>query len=216
MTATIWARALLTHEYGLDLRNVRWVQGGTNEPGRLETLPVTLPEGVSVTAEAKRSLGELLVAGEIDAILAPHTPAVFDEPEAGVVRLFSDPAAVEHEYYARTGIFPIMHLVVLREDVHARHPWVAMNLLTALAQAKDRSLARIADSNAPRTPLPWGPSAADAAAKLMGRDLWPFGVEAHRTTLDAFLDYATEQGVCERRLEVDELFAPQTLEAFRI
>jgi len=206
VTATIYQRALLEHEYGVKLDGVDWVQAGINEPGRIETLPVRLPSGVSVRSEPSASLNQLLVDGEIDAIIAPHPPEAYEDRSGRIVKLFSDSPAVERAYYQRTGIFPIMHLVALRRDVHEAYPWAAMNLVTAFTQAKDRSLGRIYDTTAPKTPLPWGPDRAREAEAIFGHDLWPYGIEANRTTIDAFLGYAYEQGVCDRLLAAEELF----------
>jgi 4,5-dihydroxyphthalate decarboxylase len=216
VTATVYARALLQHEYDVPLGDVRWVQGGTNEPGRIEGLDIDPPPGMTIEPERERSLTELLLAGEIEAIIAPHSPAAFEDRSGQIVRLFSDTQAEEERYYRRTGIYPIMHVLVLRADVHREYPWVAANLLKAFTAAKDRSLARATDTNVPRSPIPWAAARATAAHGLFGEDLWPYGVDANRTTLTAFLGYMHEQGLTPRRLEPEELFAPQTLTSFRV
>jgi 4,5-dihydroxyphthalate decarboxylase len=216
VTATVYARALLAHEYGIDLGEVRWVQGGTNEPGRVEGLEITPPPGMTIDAERERSLTEMLLAGDIEAIIAPHPPTAFSDRSARIVRLFSDTQAVEEDYYRRTGIYPIMHVVVLRADVHRDYPWVAANLVKAFTAAKQRSLERSVDANVPRSPIPWAAARATAAEQLFGPDFWPYGIEDNRTTLEAFLGYMHEQGLCERRLEPEELFAPEALTSFRI
>lgn len=216
VTATVYARALLEHEYGVRLADVAWVQGGTNEPGRVETLPVELPSGISVHPERNRSLSEMLIAGEIDALIAPHPPDAFSDRSGRIVRLFSDYPSEEEAYYSRTGVFPIMHVIVLRNDLHRRHPWAAANLYKAFLEAKERSIERMLDANAPRTPIPWAAANALRAKATFGQDPWPYGLEPNRPTLDAFLGFALEQGVCERRLEPDDLFAPQVLDSFRI
>jgi 4,5-dihydroxyphthalate decarboxylase len=216
VTATVYARALLQHEYDLRLEDIRWVQGGTNEPGRIETLPVKLPVGIAVTAERQRSLNELLITGDIDAIIAPHPPEGFADESGQIVRLFSDSAGEEERYFARTGIFPIMHVVVLRADVHQRYPWAAANLFKAFNEAKERSLERMLDANAPRTPVPWAAAHTQRVQSILGADPWPYGLDANRATIEAFLEYAVEQGVCERSLEPEDLFAPQVLEFFRV
>jgi 4,5-dihydroxyphthalate decarboxylase len=217
-TATVYARGVLAHEYGVAVEDVRWVQAGTNETGRVEGIAVTLPPGVSVESRPHDTLNDLLLAGELDALIAAHPPAGFVHGggERGIVRLFSDHRAVEEDYHRRTGVFPIMHVVVLRSDVHERHPWLAMNLLSAFEEAKRRSVERALDVNAPRFPVPWAPANAERAAALMGPDFWPYGLERNRPTLETFLRYALEQGVCAAPLGAEELFAPQTLEAFRI
>ncbi|MBS1677612.1 MAG: 4,5-dihydroxyphthalate decarboxylase [Actinobacteria bacterium] len=217
VTATVYARALLQHEYGVDPRDVCWVQAGTNQPGRIEALPVDLPPGVEVEPVRDRSLAAMLAAGDLDAIIAPHPPAGFEDGSGSVVRLFSDCPAAEAEYHSRTGIFPIMHVIAVRGDVYERHRWCAANLFAAFLGAKEASVRRLADPNVPRTPLPGGTEAAvDRARRAFGADIWPYGIEPNRRTLDAFLTYSAEQGVCERRLEVEDLFAPETAEFFRV
>jgi 4,5-dihydroxyphthalate decarboxylase len=214
VTATVYQRALLHHEYGVDLGGVDWVQGGINEPGRIETLPVGVPAGIRIRPERERSLNEMLLNGDLDAICVPHPPAGFADRSGRIVQLFSDSAAVEQRYFERTRIFPIMHLVVLRADVHHRYPWAAASLLKAFTRAKDNSLARLLDPTAPHFPLPWGPERARAAESVFGPDLWPYGIEGNRTTLEAFLRYAREQGLIERALEVDELFPASVRETY--
>ena len=158
----------------------------------------------------------MLVEGDLDAGIAPHAPDGFTDRSGRIVRLFSDCEVVEREYYERTGIFPIMHVVVLRDDVHERYPWAAANLAKAFVEAKDRSIERALDANAPRTPVPWAPAHAARAERIFGRDLWPYGLEANQATLDAFLGYAHEQGVCARRVAPEDLFAAQALASFRV
>jgi len=215
-TATVYARGLLEHDHGVDVRGVSWFQGGTNEPGRIEGIALKLPEDISLTAVADRSLDDLLVAGELDALIAAHPPADFLNGSGKIVRMFSDVRAVEEDYFLRTGIFPIMHVVALRRAVLDEHPWVAMNLVTAFTEAKRRSVERALDTNAPRYPVPWGPDSARRAQEIVGDDLWPYGIEANRVTLDAFLGFAHEQGACARRLAVEDLFPPQVAATFRV
>jgi 4,5-dihydroxyphthalate decarboxylase len=216
-TATVYGRGLLEHQYGVGLRDVEWVQGGTNEPGRTEGLKVAVPDGVRVTPVADRSLNDLLLAGEIDAIIAAHPPAAFKDGSGRIVRLFSDYRPVEEAYFAQTGVFPIMHVIAIRSEVYERDRWIAMNLYTAFEEAKARSLARALDANAPRFPVPWGPAHTEQAAATIGADFWPYGLgDTNRTTLDTFLGLAHEQGVCATRLSPDELFVAETATAFRI
>jgi 4,5-dihydroxyphthalate decarboxylase len=215
-TATVYARGALQHTFGLDLTAIEWFQGGTNQPGRIEGIALKAPEGFSVRAVPDRTLSDMLVAGELDAMIAAHPPDEFERGDGRVVRLFSDYRAVEEAYYRDTGVFPIMHVVAIRSDVLAEHPWVAMNLYTAFREAKRRSLERALDTNAPKYPIPWSPSNAERAQELFGADFWPYGIEENRTTLEAFLTYASEQGVCAQRLAPEELFTPQVSEEFRV
>lgn len=215
-TATIYVRGLLAHSYGLDLKAISWFQGGTNEPGRVEGIKLAPPPGFQITPVPDRSLNEMLLAGELDAIVAAHPPDEFKQRTGRVVRMFSDYRSVEERYYEETGIFPIMHVIAMRSDTLAAHPWAAMNLLTAFAEAKRRSLVRAIDGNAPRYPIPWSFANAQRAEEIFGRDFWPYGIEANRRTLDGFLGFAHEQGVCERRLAPEDLFAEQVGAQFRI
>jgi len=215
-TATVYARGLLEEEFGVRLTDVEWVQAGTNEPGRTEGVELRLPDGLSLTGLADRTLNDMLLAGELDAVIAAHPPAEFEARTGRITRLFSNYRELEEASYRRTGVFPIMHVVVLRADVYAARPWLAMNLFTAFEEAKRRSQERAADMNAPRFPVPWAPANAERAEGLFGRDFWPYGVEPNRATLDWFLERAFAQGVCGRRLAPDELFAEETGERFRI
>jgi len=216
VTATVYQRALLAHEFGIDLTGVQWVQGGVNSPGRVETLPVGLPDGVHVTVETDRSLNDLLIAGELDAVVVPRPPRAFTDGSGRIVQLFSDPQTVELDYFHRTGIFPIMHLAVVRRDVVDRHPWLPANLTTAFTEAKDRSVARLMDYTASHVPLPWPAERIRQARTMLGGDPWPYGLEPNRTTLQAFCTYAYEQRLCERRLDVEELFPASVLDTFEV
>ncbi len=208
-TAGIYVRGLLQHEYGVDLRAVDWYQAGLRQPGRTEKVALKLPQGLRLTPVNDKSLSEMLRSGELDAVISARAPA-FGR------RLFEDYQTLELAYFRKTRIFPIMHVVVLRRSTYERDRWIAMNLLQAFEAAKNRSLARTAELGVSHVPLPW---VADHAARwrsLAGEDFWPYGAEPNRPTLDAYLQYALEQGVCHRRLTVEELFAPETWEQAKI
>ncbi|HEY1597912.1 MAG TPA: hypothetical protein VGF74_21105 [Thermoleophilaceae bacterium] len=213
-TATVYARGALQHQYGLDLSEIEWFQGGTNEPGRIEGIKLDPPPGIRLTPVADRSLSEMLASGDLDAVIAAHAPDACASGQA--VRLFSDARAEEEAYHRDTGVFPIMHVVALRGDVHETYPWAAMNLYTAFREAKRRSLERALDTNAPRYPIPWSPANAQRAQETFGPDFWPYGIEDNERTLDAFLEYAHEQGACAKRLTPDELFPDEVKAEFRI
>lgn len=215
-TAAVYTRSLLVHEWGIPLQDVHWVQAGVNQPGRQEKVQLRLPEGVTLRQEPQRSLDEMLLDGDLDAVFSAHPPASFERGDPGITRLFPDYEPVEREYVARTGIFPIMHVVVIRSDVLERDPWLAQNLFTAFVAAKDASLARVAEMTASRVPLPWLPARLAEARALIGPDPWPYGVEANRVTLDAFARYAHEQGVAAKRLDPEEMFARQVLGQYRV
>jgi len=207
-TAGIYVRGLLQHEYRVDLAAIDWRQAGVREPGRVEKVELKLPKGVKIAALPGRSLSEMLAAGDLDAVISARDP--------GGERLFADYQQIEADYFRKTRIYPIMHVVVLRKPVYERDRWIAMNLLKAFEEAKRGSLARVADIGLSHVPLPWLAEHARRWKALAGEDFWPYGVEPNRPTLEAFLQYAFEQGVGRKRLAVEDLFARETLESFKI
>lgn len=215
-TAAVYSRGFLAHQYGVDLRSIDWVQAGVNQPGRTEKVKLKLPEGIRLTPAPDRSLSAMLAAGEVDAVLSAHAPDCFKDGHPNIRRLFEDYVSVESDYYQATGIFPIMHTVAIRRDRLERTPWIARELLKAFEVAKRRSMDRALEVSAPRFPIPWCYAYAQKAQQMFGDDYWPYGIEPNRPTLDAFLQYAHEQGVCHRRLTPEELFAPETGKAFRV
>ena len=215
-TAAVYSRGILAHEYGVDLASIAWHQAGVNQAGRREKVALELPPGFRLTVVADRSLSDMLVAGELDAVLSARPPAPFLTGDPRVRRLFADYRPVELAYARKTGIFPIMHVVAMRRAVYERDRWLAMSLYKAFDQARRRSLERAAEIAASLFPLPWVSDELRIARELFGDDPWPYGVQANRTTLEAFLQYAHEQGVCRRRLNSESLFPPEVMETFRI
>jgi 4,5-dihydroxyphthalate decarboxylase len=216
-TASIYTRGLLRDEYNIGLADVAWVQAGLSEPGREEKVDIDLPAGVSLTRVADRSLDQMLLSGDIDAVMSAHAPPSFENGSPQIRRLFQDYAPVERAYGARTGIFPIMHLMVMRADVYGDHPWLAANLVSAFEQAKERSLHRLVEATASRIALPWvAPTLEAVSRELFGGQHWPYGVEANRTTLTYLCRNAFEQGVAARELAPEELFAAETRNRYRI
>ena len=212
-TAVIYTRGYLAREAGVPLDSVDWVQAGVNEAGRVEKVKLKLPRGVRYRAEPGRTLNDMLLAGDLDAVLSARPPGGFGR---GIRRLFPDYEPVEAAYFKKTGVYPIMHVIVVKSEVLERHPWLAMNLYKAFEDAKRRSLERLSDITASHAPLAWLAPYTERMKSLFGEDFWPYGLERNRTTLQAFLDFAFEQGVCHRRLELEELFAPQVLTSFRV
>lgn len=215
-TAGIYVRGLLQHEFGLDLRAIEWVQAGIREPGREEEVAVALPPGIRLTRYADRTLEEMLLAGDLDAVISAHPPPSIGAGDSRVVRLFENPIEIETAYWRKTGVFPIMHTVAMRREIFERHPWTAMNLLKAFEAAKRLSIGRALEATASRFPIPWSAEHARRAQREMGEDYWPYGVAANRATLEAFLRYAAEQGVCHRPVTVDELFPREVQAHFKI
>jgi len=212
-TAVIYSRGYLTHQAKVPLGSVEWVQAGVNQAGRVEKVKPKLPDGVRLRPEPRHCLNDMLLAGDIDAVLSARPPRDFG---SGIRRLFPDYEAIEADYFRETGIFPIMHVIVIKTEVLERHPWLAMNLYKAFEEAKRRSLARLSDITASHAPLAWLATYTERMKGLFGEDFWPYGLEKNRTTLQAFVDFAFEQGVCHRRLELEELFPKQVLTSFKV
>lgn len=218
LTANVWIRGILAEHYGLDARSVRYRTGGLHAPGRIEKLAIRPPHGVDIAPiAADRTLSELLVSGEIDALYTPRAPRPFAEGRPEVRRLFGDPAAEERAYFAETGVFPIMHVLVLRRDVYERNRWLARALYKAFEEARRIALADIDETAALRFMLPWLHEEVRRSKEILGPDYWSYGLtKANEHTLSVFLRYAHEQGIAARRWEPAELFAPETLEEFVI
>lgn len=207
-TAGIFVRGMLADEYGVDLAKIQWVQAGVRQPGRVEKVELKLAPGVKIERHADRTLVGMLDKGEIDAVMSAR--------EVPAPRLFKDYRSAEAEYWKKTRIFPIMHVVVLRRDAYEANRWIAMNLFKAFEEAKRRSLARVQEFGLSHLPLPWVPDHARQWRGLAGEDFWPYGVEPNRPTLEAFFRYAYEQGVAKKHLRMEDVFAPETREHFKI
>jgi 4,5-dihydroxyphthalate decarboxylase len=212
-TATIYSRGYLAHSAGVPLESIDWVQAGLHQPGRVEKVKLQLPQGLRLRRVADRTLNDMLLAGEIDAMLSARAPRGLGQ---GIARLIRDYRPAEEDYYRKTQVYPIMHVVVVRSDVLARHPWVAMNLLKAFEEAKRRSYARLDEIGVSAVPLAWLADYVGQMKSLFGEDFFPYGVEKNRRTLDAFLQFGHEQGVFHRRLQPEDLFPEQVLTSFKV
>jgi 4,5-dihydroxyphthalate decarboxylase len=215
-TAAVYSRGLLAHEYGVDLASIHWHQAGVNDAGRKEKVKLALPPGLNLTVVQDRSLSQMLLDGQLDAVLSARPPAPFLAGDSRIRRLFPDAREVEEAYVRKTGIFPIMHVVAMRRALYDANPWLAMNLYKAFDEAKARSVARAADITASFYPLPWTAQIVESARALFGDDIWPYGIEPNRTTLEAFLQYAFEQGVCHRSLTPEALFPREVTARFKV
>ena len=216
MTMALWVRGILGDEYGVDFRKIRYRTGGANKPGRKERLALELPEDMDVAPIPEGStLNELLLAGELDAVIAPTPPDGFTAGDKAVRRLFADPAAEEQAYYARTGLFPIMHVIGVRRTLADEHPGLAADLFRAFVEARNLAMREhdlTARSSANRMMLPWFADQWEATKDLMGDDFWPYGVAENRAELEAVCRYSHEQNLGRKRLSVEALFAPETVE----
>jgi ABC-type nitrate/sulfonate/bicarbonate transport system substrate-binding protein len=215
LTACVWMRGILGDRHDVPFDSVSYLTGGQETPGRIEKAGVDLPDSLRISRIPEdRTLARMLADGEIDALCTPRVPSPFAAGDPRVRRVFPDVVAAEKQYFAETGIFPIMHVVVVRRDVYDRHRWVAQSLYKALLAAKEAAYDSLYDTSALRFMLPWLTPQLEEARKLMGRDYWSYGIEGgNRKTLSTFLRYHHEQGLSARRWEPEELFAPESLEA---
>ncbi|MEA2977897.1 MAG: hypothetical protein QOF19_3417 [Alphaproteobacteria bacterium] len=207
MTAAVWARGMFKHEYGVKPEDIKWFTGGLTQPGRKPLVDLTLP-GIDIQHEEAKSLNDMLVAGEIDALIAPQLPLSIRDPQSRVAYLFPNYPEVERAYFKKTGIFPIMHTLVVRQDLYEEHPWVAVSLYQAFEEAKENCLRRLSVAEPLPVSLPWITHLTDSIRSLMGDDYWPYGIEKNRKTIEALCDYTLEQGLTQRKVGIDELFAP--------
>lgn len=216
LTAGVWIRGILADRHDVPIDSVEYRTGGQETPGRIEKAAVDLGGRVRIEPVPEgATLSAMLADGGIDALYSPRVPSSF-RPGGPVRRLFDDPVAAEKEYFAATGIFPIMHVVVVRRDVYEQYPWVAQSLTKALHLAKQQAMANLYDSSALRFTLPWLIPAVEEARALLGADYWSYGLAANEGTLATFLRYHHEQGLSRRRYEPKELFAPESTEEFVI
>jgi 4,5-dihydroxyphthalate decarboxylase len=217
LTAIVWARSILQDDFGVRPEEVTWVRGGIDTPGRPEKLPVQLPPGVRLEqAPDGETISAMLDRGDIDGFIAPRPPGGLAAKNPLVGWLFPDPAAAAKDYYRRTGVFPIMHLIGVRKELAARHPWLPGALLKAFTQAKSVALEKLADTSATKVTLPFVEEQLKAAREAMGDDYWSYGVASNRRTLEAFLRHHHAQGLSARLMSVDELFHAATYESYKI
>ena len=213
LTANIWIRGILAEHYGVPVASVRYRTGGLHEPGRPEKLAVSLPADVEVAPIGPgQTLSDMLASGEIDALYTPRTPRSFADGHPKVARLFPDFRAVESAYWRQTGIFPIMHVVVIRADVYRRDRWVARSLMEAFAEARRIALTGLDETASLRYMLPWLPDDVASVRAVLGDDYWTYGVDGNEAALAAIARYAFEQGLTPRAYAPQELFVPEVLQ----
>jgi 4,5-dihydroxyphthalate decarboxylase len=217
LTANVWARAILQDDFGVAPADMHWVRGGIDTPGRPEKIKLQLPPGVRLDdAPDGTTISELLDRGDIDGFIAPRPPggAALKNPNVGW--LFDDPTAAAKDYFRRTGIFPIMHVVGIRQELAARHPWLPGAVLKAFTQSKALALQQLSDTSATKVTLPFVEEQLKAARDTLGEDFWSYGVPHNRRTLEAFVRHHHAQGLSARPMGVDEIFHPATYETYSI
>jgi 4,5-dihydroxyphthalate decarboxylase len=216
MTAAVWLRGLFQHEYGVSPEEIYWVQAGEEEPGRKDRVDFEMPAGVRLESKTDRTLNQMIDSGEIDAMMSPRMPTCFVNGSTRVRRLFPNYKQAEIEYFRKTRLFPIMHVIVIRRAVYDAHPWVAETLYKAFCGAKDLCMSELYDTNVLHVSLPWTSAEYEQTRDLMTADYWPYGLGPNRANLETLHAYLYEQGLIKQKLNLDELFARETLEAFKV
>ena len=216
LTANVWARAILEDDHGVKPSDIHWVRGGIEDADRPEKIAIKLPPNVKLDdAPAGKSISRLLAEGAIDGFIAPRPPSL-PKGTPNVGWLFADPVAAAKDYYKRTGIFPIMHLVGVRRELVERNPWLPGAVFKAFEQAKKAALDLLSDTSATKVTLPFVEERLIEARALMGEDFWSYGLEPNRKTLESFLKHHHAQGLSPRLVKPEELFHPGTLESFKL
>jgi 4,5-dihydroxyphthalate decarboxylase len=207
-TATVWIRGILQHEYGVKMEDVQWYTWAPHQ--RME---IDLPRHYKIThLPSDRKPDQMLFDGELDAIMVPSLfPSLFNPPPH-VRRLFENSPKVEAEYFKKTGIFPIMHSVALRQDVWEKHPWIARSLFKAFQRAKEDAYAKLKDLSPYKISLAWFRGPVEEQEQILGDDPWAYGLQKNRHVVETLSTYLYEQGLADKKLGVEELFAPNTLD----
>jgi 4,5-dihydroxyphthalate decarboxylase len=217
LTAVVWARGILQSEYGVEPKDIKWLLGGQEEPGRQERIELKKPPGVSIErVPENQTLSKMLDAGELDAVITPLLPSVYSPRSTRVRRLFPNFREVEKAYYKKTGVFPIMHTVCIKSSLYEKHPWVAQNLYKAFRASRDAAIYNLRDTNALRISLPWVVAEAEESETVFADgDFWPYGIEPNRKTIQTLIDYLKQQHLLERDVKIEELFAPNTFDMYK-
>lgn len=205
-SAAVYMRGWMHNEAGVKLPDVHWVQAGANAPGRVEKVELNLPPGVEITRVADKSLSEMLASGEIDCAIIARPPTCFLEGHPDVERLYPDYLGMEEEYYQRTKVWPIMHIIAVQKHIIDENPWVARNLVNAFEESKRRSVERLLDPAVSRYPLAWLPTYGRKMRGMFGGDPFPFGIEANRPTFEQMLLYTYQQGIAHKHVKPEDLF----------
>ncbi len=205
-TAIVYVRAWLMHDIGIPLGEIQWFRAGINDLANWSQVKGIIPQGVTYQEVMDRSLMDMLLAGDLDAVICAHPPDLFQARDPRIRRLIADFQPLEETYWEKRQIFPMMHTVAIRKDIYDENPWIGPSLFGAFTEAKNRSLERALDGNICRFPIPWCFAYAEKARDMFGDDFWPYGVEANRPTLEAFVGFCHEQGASHRLVSVDELY----------
>ena len=217
ITAVVWMRGLMQHEYGVRPDEIHWRNGGQEQPGRSERTPLKPIPGIDLKPLGpNETLVSLLRAGELDALFTARAPSSFLNGEPHIARLFPDTRQAELAYFKKTGLFPIMHLIGIKKTLVERYPWLPTSIYKAFLEAKAQAMLDLCDVNALMVTLPWLEAETRDTMNVMGRDFWRYGVEENLPEIEAVTSYAFEQGLVDRKLSAEELFARPTFDMSKV
>jgi 4,5-dihydroxyphthalate decarboxylase len=217
MTAVVWLRGMMQHDYGVKPTDIHWRSGGQEEPGRSERTPLKPIPGLDLAPIGPdETLVGMLREGALDALFTARAPSSFMRGEPHIARLFPDTRAAEIAYYKKTGLFPIMHLIGIRKTLLAQHPWLATSLYKAFYAAKALAMKDLTDVGALAVTLPFLEPETLATMAVMGSDFWRYGVRENMREIEALTGYAYEQGLTDRKLTAEDLFPPSMFELSRV
>jgi 4,5-dihydroxyphthalate decarboxylase len=217
ITAVVWMRGMMQHEYGVAPHEIHWRNGGQEQPGRGERTPLKEIPGLDLKPlEPGQTLVNMLRDGELDALFTARAPSSFLKGEPHIARLFPNTREAEKAYYKKTGLFPIMHLVGIKKSLVEQYPWLATSVYKAFLEAKALAMIDLRDVNALMVTLPWLEAETNETMAVMGQDFWKYGVQENMPEIEALTQYAFEQGLVDRKLKVEELFARSTFEMAKV
>ena len=217
ITAVVWMRGMMQHEYGVKPSEIHWHSGGQEQAGRHERTPLKPIAGLDLQPLADhKTLVGMLRDGELDALFTARAPSSFLNGESHIARLFANTRAAEQAYYKKTGLFPIMHLVGIRKTLAEQYPWLATSVYKAFCEAKALAMINLRDVNALMVTLPWLEAETHETSAIMGDDFWKYGIDENRPDIEALTQYIYEQGLADRKVKVEELFHPSTFEISKV
>lgn len=214
LTTAVWVRGILQDVYGVAPQEIRWVQAGLEEAGRMDRLPIRLPPSIDFTQAPDRCLNEMMAAGDIDAIISSRPPLHQGRPLPNVRRLFPAYKEEEQRFFKATGIFPIIHTVAMREELYQRHPWIAVELFRMFDASRELWLRELRAKGPQKAGVPWVDEAIEEVLSLMGESFWTYGLDPVNTqVVETLSRYSAQQGLIRRPFAAAELFAPSTGES---
>jgi len=217
-TSLTWIRGIFADEYGVQPEDIEWVVSSKTSDaasGKASKQENVFPEGLRIrSGPAGVDESELLVSGEVDALFHAVEPKAYVQGNPIVGRLLPNYRQVERDYYARTGIFPIMHAVAIRDDVIDEHPWILEAVFKGYSRAKQLNFEHLKKLGWAMVSLPWFGAELEETRELMGDNYWPYGIEPNRKALEALFRYSYEQGLASRELTIEELFHSASLDFF--